>query len=575
MGDSAALMTGKRGLVMGVANDRSIAWGVASALGHHGAELAFTYQDETFLKRVRPLAASLGSNVVLPCDVSDQDSIDAVFAALEERWGGLDFVVHAIAYSDREELKGKYLDTTRDNFTRTMDISCYSFTAVAKAAAPLMNRGGSLVTLTYLGSQRVMPHYNVMGVAKAALEASVRYLAADLGRDGVRVNALSAGPMRTLAGSAISSARYIYKWSQDNAPLRRSLELEEVGAAALYLLSDLASAVTGEVHYVDGGYHIVGMKAVDARPAAPPAEEPARAEKPPPAVATPEAAREEEPGAPVAAYDDAIDQARKMYDETVEHARTAYDEVVRRARNAYDEVVKHAHYDGAAGQARSAYDELVTHVRSAYDDAVRHARSTGESVIDRIRAIVGAPEVAPSFQVANRKSSYAFEELLQCAHGELFGPRNARLPLPPMLMFDRIVRVSDEGGKYGKGEIVAELDIKPDLWFFDCHFEADPVMPGCLGLDALWQLVGFYLGWLGCPGRGRALGVGEVKLTGQVLPSGKLMRYHVDLKRVIQRRLVLGIADAAIELDGDPIYEARDLRVGLFAAADTDQGERP
>ncbi|MCH7931296.1 MAG: 3-hydroxyacyl-[acyl-carrier-protein] dehydratase FabA [Proteobacteria bacterium] len=186
--------------------------------------------------------------------------------------------------------------------------------------------------------------------------------------------------------------------------------------------------------------------------------------------------------------------------------------------------------------------------------------------------MVGAPEVAPTFRVANRKSSYKFEELLQCAHGELFGPRNARLPLPPMLMFDRIVRVNDDGGKYGKGEIVAELEIKPHLWFFDCHFESDPVMPGCLGLDALWQLLGFHLGWLGCAGRGRALGVGEVKLTGQVLPSGKLMRYHVDLKRVIQRRLVLGIADAVIELDGERIYEANNLRVGLFAA--DDQGER-
>ena len=564
MGDSVALMAGKRGLVMGVANKRSIAWGVASALGRHGAELAFTYQDETILKRVRPLAASLGSDIVLPCDVSDQGSIDAVFAALVERWGDLDFVVHAIAYSDREELDGKYLDTTRDNFARTLDISCYSFTAVAKAAAPLMNNGGSLVTLTYAGSGRVMPHYNVMGVAKAALEASVRYLAVDLGGDGVRVNALSAGPMRTLAGSAISSARYIYKWSQQNAPLRRSLELEEVGDAALYLLSDLASAVTGEVHYVDGGYHIVGMKAVDPKPAEP------RVEQPRPAVEAPAAARDGEPGAP--ASGEAIDPARRMYDETVEHARAAYDEVVRRARNAYDEVVKHAPYEGAAGRARGAYDELVTHVLGAYDEAVRQARSAGESAIDRIRAIVGAPEVAPTFRVANRKSSYKFEELLQCAHGELFGPRNARLPLPPMLMFDRIVGVNDDGGKYGKGEIVAELEIKPHLWFFDCHFESDPVMPGCLGLDALWQLLGFHLGWLGCAGRGRALGVGEVKLTGQVLPSGKLMRYHVDLKRVIQRRLVLGIADAVIELDGERIYEANNLRVGLFAA--DDEGER-
>ncbi len=457
------LMAGKRGIVMGVANDRSIAWGVARALSGQGAELAFTYQD-AFESRVRPLAEQLGSIIVLPCDVSDQTSIDEVFAALREHWDGIDFVVHAIAYSNKEELKGEYLNTSRDNFHQTLDISCYSFTAIAKAASAMMGPGGSLVTLTYSGSERVMPQYNVMGVAKAALEASVRYLAADLGPAGIRVNALSAGPMRTLAGSAISSARYIYKWAQENAPLRRSITLEEVGAAALYLISDLASAVTGEVHHVDAGYHIVGMKAI-------PTERLAAA---------------------------AADRAAKA-------------------------------------------------------------------------AAAESPALDADFQYTARDPSFTFDDIIKCAKGELFGPNNARLPLPPMLMFDRITETNETGGRLGKGEIVAEFDIKPDLWFFDCHFKSDPVMPGCLGLDALWQLLGFYLGWLGCPGRGRALGVGEVKLSSQVLPTGRLIRYHVELKRVIQRRLILGIADGTMTLDGEPVYHAKDLRVGLFAA--DDQGD--
>ncbi|MFQ5774104.1 MAG: enoyl-ACP reductase [Kiloniellaceae bacterium] len=254
-----ALMAGKRGLIMGVANERSIAWGIASNLHRHGAGLAFTYQGEPFERRVRPLAQSLGAELVLPCDVEHEADIEAVFGVLGEAWGGLDFVVHAIAYSDKEELKGPYLDTTRNNFARTLAISCYSFTAVARHAAALMPAGGSLLTLTYLGAKRVTPNYNVMGVAKAALEASVRYLAADLGAQGVRVNAISAGPMRTLAGSAIADARFVYRWSRDHAPLRRNVALEEVGAAALYLLSDLSGGVTGEVHHVDGGYNTVGI----------------------------------------------------------------------------------------------------------------------------------------------------------------------------------------------------------------------------------------------------------------------------------------------------------------------------
>lgn len=259
-----ALMAGKKGLIMGVANERSIAWGITKALREQGAELAFTYQGDALLKRVAPLAESVGSNIMLPCDVTDQDSIDAVFDTLEEKWGKLDFVLHGIAYSDKSELKGRYVDTSRDNFLQTMDISCFSFTAVAKRAAAMMNEGGSLVTLTYYGAERVTPHYNVMGVAKAALEASVRYLAEDLGKDKIRVNALSAGPMKTLAASGIGDFRYILKWNELNSPLRRNVTLEDVGGAGLYLLSNLSSGVTGETHHVDCGYHIVGMKAVDA-----------------------------------------------------------------------------------------------------------------------------------------------------------------------------------------------------------------------------------------------------------------------------------------------------------------------
>jgi enoyl-[acyl-carrier protein] reductase I len=262
MPNPPALMQGKKGLIMGVANDHSIAWGIARTAHAHGAELAFTFQGAAIEKRVRPLAAKAGSDIVLPCDVADDDQLDAVFAALESRWGQFDFVVHAIAFSDKDELKGRYLDTSRDNFQRTLDISCFSFTSVARRAAPLLRNGGSLLTLTYAGSTRVMPSYNVMGVAKAALEASVRYLAVDLGADGIRVNALSAGPMRTLSGAVIGEGRYVYSWARDNAPLRRPVALDEVGGAALYLLSDLGSGVTGEVHFVDCGYHVVGMAAV-------------------------------------------------------------------------------------------------------------------------------------------------------------------------------------------------------------------------------------------------------------------------------------------------------------------------
>ena len=258
------LMTGKKGLIMGVANDRSLAWGIAQAAHHHGAELAFTYQGEALEKRVRPLAESVGSDLVLPCDVTDDASMDAVFTTLEEKWGKLDFLVHAIAFSDKEELKGKYVDTSFDNFQRTMNISCFSFTTLAKRAAPLMKDGGSLLTLTYYGAERVMPHYNVMGVAKAALEASVRYLAMDLGDRNIRVNALSAGPVKTLAASGIGDFRYILKWNQYNSPLKRNVTLEDVGGAGLYLLSDLSSGVTGETHHVDSGYHVVGMKRPDA-----------------------------------------------------------------------------------------------------------------------------------------------------------------------------------------------------------------------------------------------------------------------------------------------------------------------
>ena len=266
MSDNQPLMAGKRGLVMGVANDRSIAWGIAATAHKHGAELAFTYQGEALEKRVRPLAESVGSGLVLPCDVTDDASIDAVFQSISEHWGQLDFLVHAIAYSDKEELKGKYLNTSRENFVRSLDISCFSFTAVAQRAVPLMTAGGALLTLTYYGAERVMPHYNVMGVAKAALEASVRYLATDLGDQNVRVNAISAGPIKTLAASGIGDFRYILKWNEYNSPLRRNVTIEQVGGAALYLLSDLSAGVTGEVHHVDCGYHSVGMVAVDAAP---------------------------------------------------------------------------------------------------------------------------------------------------------------------------------------------------------------------------------------------------------------------------------------------------------------------
>jgi len=252
-------MAGKRGLVMGVANDHSIAWGIAMILAGHGAELAFTYQGEAQKKRLGPLAASIGSKLVLPGDVESDEQLDAAFADLEKQWGTIDFLVHAIAFSDREELKGRYVDTSRANFSRSLDISCYSFTAVAQRAARLMPNGGSLVTLTYLGAQRVMPNYNVMGVAKAALEASVRYLAADLGKEGIRVNAISAGPMRTLAGAAVGDARMVFKWSKSHSPLKKTVELYHVGGAALYLLSDLAGGVTGEVHFVDAGFNVVGM----------------------------------------------------------------------------------------------------------------------------------------------------------------------------------------------------------------------------------------------------------------------------------------------------------------------------
>lgn len=254
------LMKGKRGLVMGVANDKSIAWAIAAAVAAQGGELAFTYQGDALGKRVQPLADSIGAKLVLPCDVTDDAAVDATFDILEKEWGGLDFVVHAIGWADKQYLRGRYVDTPRDAFLTAMDISCFSFTAVAQRAARLMKNGGSLLTLTYLGAERVMPHYNVMGVAKAALEASVRYMAADLGRDGIRVNAISAGPIKTLAASGIGDFRNILKWNQYNAPLERNVTLEEVGGAGLYMLSDLSSGVTGEVHHVDCGYHMVGMK---------------------------------------------------------------------------------------------------------------------------------------------------------------------------------------------------------------------------------------------------------------------------------------------------------------------------
>jgi len=257
-------MAGKRGLIMGLANDRSIAWGIARALSDAGAELAFSYQGDALKKRVDPLAAKLGSDIVLPCDVGDEASLDTLFADLKTRWDTMDFIVHAIGFSDKSELRGRYVDTTRDNFMMTMDISVYSFTAVVQRAEKMMNKGGSALTLTYYGAEKVMPHYNVMGLAKSALEASVRYMAEDLGKDGIRVNAISAGPIKTLAASGIGDFRYIMKWNEYNSPLRRNVTIDDVGGSALYLLSDLGAGVTGEVLHVDAGYHAVGMKAVDA-----------------------------------------------------------------------------------------------------------------------------------------------------------------------------------------------------------------------------------------------------------------------------------------------------------------------
>ena len=258
------LMVGKRGLIMGLANDKSIAWGIAKACADAGAELAFSYQGDALKKRVDPLAAQLSSNIVLPCDVSDTASMDALFEGLKEHWGQLDFVVHAIGFSDKNELRGRYVDTSHKNFAMTMDISVYSFTAIMRRAEKMMTDGGSALTLTYYGAEQVMPHYNVMGVAKAALEASVKYLAEDLGKDGIRVNAISAGPIKTLAASGIGDFRYIMKWNEYNSPLRRNVTIDDVGKSALYLLSDLGSGTTGENLHVDAGYHVVGMKAVDA-----------------------------------------------------------------------------------------------------------------------------------------------------------------------------------------------------------------------------------------------------------------------------------------------------------------------
>jgi enoyl-[acyl-carrier protein] reductase I len=258
------LMAGRRGLVMGVANDHSIAWGIARTLAAHGAEIAFTYQGDAQAKRLKPLAAKVGSDILLPCDVEDDAQLDTVFDTLKAEWGSLDFLVHAIEFSDKDELKGRYVDTTRANFRRSLDISCYSFTAIAQRAARLMStdmghRGGAMITLSYLGASRVTPNYNVMGVAKAALEASVRYLAADLGRDGIRVNAISAGPMRTLAGSAVGDARTMFKWNKAQAPLKINITLDQVGGAAVYLLSELGGGVTGEIHFVDAGYNVIGV----------------------------------------------------------------------------------------------------------------------------------------------------------------------------------------------------------------------------------------------------------------------------------------------------------------------------
>lgn len=260
----AGLMAGKRGLIMGVANNRSIAWGIAKACADQGAQLALTYQGEALKKRVDPLAAELGAMVVGHCDVTEMETVDAVFEKLQQEWGGLDFVVHAVAFSDKEELTGRYVDTSHDNFLKTMDVSVYSFTAVAQRAEKLMTNGGSMLTLTYYGAEKVMPHYNVMGVAKAGLEASVKYLAVDLGASNIRVNAISAGPIKTLAASGIGDFRYILKWNEYNSPLKRTVTIEEVGDTALYLLSDMSRGVTGETHHVDAGYHVVGMKSVDA-----------------------------------------------------------------------------------------------------------------------------------------------------------------------------------------------------------------------------------------------------------------------------------------------------------------------
>lgn len=260
MGEVSGLMRGKRGLIMGVANERSLAWGIARACHQHGAELAFSYQGDALLKRVQPLAASVGSDLVLPCDVTDAASMDALFETLRAQWGKLDFLVHAIAFSAKEELKGRYVDTSPENFALSLNISCYSFTAVTQRAEKLMQDGGSLLTLTYYGAEKVMPHYNIMGVAKAALEASVRYLAADLGSRNIRVNAISAGPVKTLAASAIGDFRYILKWNELNAPLKRNVTIDDVGKSAVFLLSDLGSGVTGEITHVDCGYHLIGMK---------------------------------------------------------------------------------------------------------------------------------------------------------------------------------------------------------------------------------------------------------------------------------------------------------------------------
>ncbi len=264
MSIGSGLMKGKRGLIVGLANNRSVAWGIAKSCAAHGAELAFSYQGDALRKRVEPLAQELNALVVGHLDVTEPESVAAVFAEIERIWGRLDFLVHAVAFSDKDELTGRYVETTRENFARTMDISVYSLTEMVRRAEPLMTNGGSVLTLTYYGAEKVMPHYNVMGVAKAALEASVRYLAADLGKEGIRVNALSAGPLKTLAASGIGDFRYILKWNEYNSPLRKTVTIDEVGDAALYLLSDLSRSVTGEVHHTDSGYHIVGMKAVDA-----------------------------------------------------------------------------------------------------------------------------------------------------------------------------------------------------------------------------------------------------------------------------------------------------------------------